>query len=79
MAANQHIDGYIVTNQIFEFNRAAGHLNIFVGSGVTFSISFDGGVNFLTVPAGLTQTPIGPVNNVIITSSGTWQIVGSQA
>ena len=79
MAANQHISGGAFTAQPFDFSRAVSHLNIFVSTGVVFSISFDGGVNFLTVPAGLTQMPIGPVDTILITSDGTWHIVGSQA
>ena len=78
MASNHHISAGAVTDQTYGFPKAIGYLNVFVDSGVSFTISFDGGENFLTVPPGFTTMPVGPVKSVVITSDGAFSLVGVQ-
>ena len=79
MASNHHFNSGAVTDKVIGFPRAVNHLNIFVETGITFEISFDGGVNFLEVPPGFTSMPVGPIGSVIVTSDGAFQLVGVQA
>jgi len=81
MASNYHLDGYETDadGEIFEFDRAVNHLNIWVADGETFSISFDGGIGFLRVPPGMNSLPIGPVTSVVIISTGQFNLIGVQA
>ena len=79
MASNYHYSSGAVSNEIIEFPRTICHLNIFVGSGVTFELSLDSGVNFIEIPPGFVSMPVGPVSNVMITSSGMFQLIGVQA
>jgi len=81
MASNYHVnvDGYGVTDRTFSFPKPICNLNIFVDTGVTFEISFDGGENFLTVPSGFVTVPVSPVKTVVITSDGAFSLVGTQA
>jgi len=79
MASNIHVGSTVsVTDKVFGFNRAVGYLNVFVATGTTLQLSFDGGDNFLTIPAGFNSMTIGPTTTVIATSTGAFQIVGVQ-
>lgn len=78
MASNYHINGGAVTDKDFSFAKPVNNINIFVGSGVTFTISFDGGENFLTIAPGSISMPVGPVKNLVITSDGAWSLLGVQ-
>lgn len=79
MASNHHHASTVgVTDKIYTFPKVVGNLNVFVDSGVSFTISFDGGENFLTVPPGFTTMPVGPVKSVVITSDGAFSLVGVQ-
>lgn len=71
MAANYFESGS--ASKDISFPRAVRHLNLFVNTGVTFSISFDGD-NYMTVPAGFSNFPVGPVTNVWISADGDWQL-----
>jgi hypothetical protein len=79
MASNHHHASTVaVTDRTYGFPKAVGNLNIFVDAGVSFTISFDGGDNFLTVPPGFTTIPVGPIKSVVITSDGAFSLVGVQ-
>lgn len=77
MAVNIHASG--TTDGTIEFDRPVGYLNVFVGSGVTFSLSLDLGENYITLPAGFHNFPIGPVSEVQVQANGAWQLVATQA
>lgn len=77
MAANIFAGG--TTDGTIEFDRAVAHLNVFVASGVTFSISLDSGANYLSLPAGFHSFPIGPVFEARVQSTGAWQLIAVQA
>lgn len=77
MAANHHIEG--TTGSGYIFPKPVNHLNIYVASGVTFTISFDNGNNSITVPAGLFSMPVGITTRITVTSTGAYSIVGVQA
>jgi len=76
MAANYFSSG--TTDKTITFNKAVSYLNIFVGSGVTFSFSLDT-INYMTLPAGFHSFPVGLIKEVRVTSSGAWQLIGVQA
>ena len=80
MASNYHItetDGYGVSEG-YTFDKPVGHLNITVEAGVVFTISFDNGTTFLTVPVGFNSIPVGPVNSITVVSDGAFSLVGVQ-
>ena len=81
MASNYHFNGGPGTpsGDGYEFDKPINHINIFVDTGVTFSISFDNGNTFLEVSPGTISMRIGPVNNVVVISDGAWGLVGVQA
>lgn len=82
MASNYHVngDGYdgAVVGVEYGFPKPVGNLHIFVDTGVTFTISFDGGVSFFTVPPGFITMPVGPVLSIFVTADGVFNIVGVQ-
>ena len=77
MAANYHLAGSVGTGHTFP--KPVNHLNIYVDTGVTFTISFDNGTTYITVPVGLYSMPVGIVKNILVTSTGAFSIVGVQA
>jgi hypothetical protein len=83
MASNHHINGdgygWAVGSKEYNFPKPVSYLNIFVDTGVTFTVSFDDGRSFLEVPAGFTSIPVGPVKSIVITADGVFNIVGVQA
>ena len=76
MAANLFTSGS--GSKGVEFTRAVSHLNIFVSTGTTFSISFDG-VGYMTLPAGFSNFPVGPVLKLWVSANGDWQIWAVQS
>jgi hypothetical protein len=79
MAANMHKGFGTVTNKTLTFERAIGHLNVFVASGAELQLSFDGGTSFITIPAGFNSFDVGPTTSMIATSTGAFQLLGVQA
>ncbi len=77
MAANTYAGG--ATDGTVEFDKPVNHLNVFVDTGVTLSISLDKGTNFLSLPAGFHSFRIGPVKEVQVSADGAWQLIGVQA
>jgi len=76
MAANLYASGS--GSKAVEFTRAVKHLNIFVSTGTTFSISFDG-ENYMTLPAGFSNFPVGPILELWVSANGEWQIWAVQS
>ena len=62
-----------------EFGRSVSHINIYVDTGVTLSISLDKGQNFMTLPAGFHSFDIGPVFEVQVQADGAWQMIAVQS
>jgi hypothetical protein len=77
MSSNTHASGSVDGTVIFD--RAVDHLNVFVDTGVTFSISLDFGENFLTLPAGFHSFRVGLLKEVYIQADGDWQLIAVQA
>ena len=77
MASNIHYDGY--GSDAIEFDRPVNHLNLYVGTGTTFSFSLDERNNYVTVPAGFYSIPIGATLRIDISSTGAWALVAIQA
>ena len=77
MAANIFANGSI--DDTVEFDRAVGHLNITVATGVTFAFSLDNGTNFMSLPAGFHSFPIGAVYEVRVQANGEWEMIAIQA
>ena len=77
MAANTHASGS--DDDVVEFDRPVDYLLIFVATGVIFELSFDKGMNFITLPAGFHNFKVGAVTELHIQSDGDWQLVGVQA
>jgi hypothetical protein len=61
------------------YDKPIGHLSVFVASGVTFELSLDKGVNYITLPAGFNSFPIGAITEVRVVADGEWQILAVQA
>ena len=78
MASNYHINDYTVENEVYDFPKPVGNLNIFVDADVTFEISLDGGDNFLTVPPGFVTMPVSPIKSIVVTADGAFSLVGVQ-
>ena len=77
MASNYHRGGS--GNDIIVFPKPINYLILNIGSGSAFSISFDGGTNYITVPVGFHNFHVGLVSTVHINSSGgDWQLVAVQ-
>lgn len=79
MAANVHYSGAAVSDFVIKFDKPIGHMLVWVDAGVTFSISFDSGDNFINLDPGNHQFPIGLTTRVHITSDGNWDLVGVQS
>jgi hypothetical protein len=77
MAANVFASGS--ASDTITFDKAVNYLNVFVDSGVTFSLSLDKGANFITLPSGFHSFVIGSVKEVRVQSDGVWQLIGVQA
>ena len=77
MAANTFASG--TADGTVTFDKAVDYLNVFVGTGVAFSLSLDKGTNFITLPSGFHSFRIGSVKEVRIQSDGAWQLIGVQA
>lgn len=77
MAANIHIGG--ITDDSIIFNKPVNYLNIFVDSGVTFSLSLDKGTNYIEIPVGFHSFMIGSVLDIKIMANGNWSILAVQA
>jgi len=77
MAANTF--GGAAANGTVEFDKPVDHLNVFVASGVTCSISLDKGNNYITIPAGFHSFRVGLITDVWVLADGAWQLIGVQA
>lgn len=76
MAANSSFSG--TGDDTLEFDRPVNYLLVSVATGVTFSLSLDK-LTYMTLPAGFHSFHVGPVNEVMVKSSGAWQLTGVQA
>lgn len=61
------------------YERPVNYLNVFVNTGVTFSISTDNGETYMTIPPGFYSFYIGPVLQIKVQSNGVWQIMAIQS
>lgn len=77
MAANTFANG--TSDGTVTFDKPIDHLNVYVASGVTFSLSLDKGENFMSLPAGFHSFRIGAVKEVRVQSDGEWEMIGVQA
>ena len=77
MAANVFVGG--IQDETLVFDRAIGHLNVFVAVAVTFALSLDKGENYLRLPEGFHSFPIGPVYEVWVKADGEWSMIAIQA
>jgi len=78
MASNLHFSGGAVTNAGYNFPTPVEILHISVAAGVVFSISLDGGKNYITVTPGLHNLSVGNLTNLKITSTGDWSVLGAE-
>ena len=78
MASNYHITESGAVDSGYTFDKAVGHLNVTVQTGVVFTVSLDGGENYLTLPVGFSSMPVGPIKTIQITSDGAFSLVGVQ-
>jgi hypothetical protein len=77
MAANTHAGS--TSDDTVIFDKPINYLNVFVASGVTFSLSLDKGINYITLPAGFHSFRVGTVAEIRVQSDGAWQMIGVQA
>lgn len=77
MAANTHASG--TADATVTFSRPVDYLLVFVSTGTTFTLSLDKGANYITIAAGFHSFKVGATDEVRLTSTGAWQLVGVQA
>ncbi|GAF93977.1 unnamed protein product [marine sediment metagenome] len=77
MAANTFANG--ASDGTVIFDKPVAHLNVFIASGVTFAISLDKGMNYLSMPAGFHSFRIGHISEVRVQANGVWELIGVQA
>lgn len=78
MASNYHINGGAVAEAGYDFPTPVSVIHIYVDTGVVFLISFDGGDDYLRVPAGFTSMSVGLTKRIMVTSDGEFTILGSR-
>jgi hypothetical protein len=77
MACNIYAEG--TANDTVKFDRAVNYLNVRVATGVTFLISLDYGLTFITIPAGFYSFHVGLINEIQVHANGSWQLYAVQA
>lgn len=78
MAANIFASNADTPNGVVTFDKPIDYINIYVASGVTCSISFDG-THYMTVPSGLNSFKVGQTKILYVNATGAWQIIAVQA
>lgn len=76
MAANLMYAG--TGGEEIDFGRPVGHIIVNVVTS-TISMSFDQGNNYITIPVGFHDFPIGPCTSLNIGGTGSWQLVAVQS
>lgn len=79
MAANIYASNSDTPNGEINFLRAVDYLNVYVATGVTFSLSLDEGEHYLTLPPGFNSFKIGPTKKILVSSTGVWELIAVQA
>jgi len=79
MASNIFASNADTPTGAITFDKPVDHINLYVAAGVTFSISFDKGANYLTVLPGFYSMRIGQTKSINITATGVWQLIAVQA